>query len=99
MEQVIPGEEVIPGEQVTLFLNRNFLPARDLARDRTWASSIHAEHPSALEVVVIGDQLTSLGAPPFTGIHNTPEFFHLHGTSNKEGSYPYNSQEVIPHDP
>ena len=50
----------------TLFLNPNFLPARDPARDQTWASSIHAEHPLALEVVVIGDQLTSLEAPPFT---------------------------------
>ena len=33
-----------------------------LARDQTRASSIHAEHPSALEVVVIGNQLNYLEA-------------------------------------
>ena len=56
----------------TLFLNPNFLPARDLARDRTWASSIHAEHPFALEVVVIGDQLTYLEAPFYNFNCSTP---------------------------
>ena len=40
--------------------------ARDRpARDPTWVSSIHAEYPFALEVVVIGDQLTTLEALPF----------------------------------
>ena len=29
----------------------------------SWASSIHDEHPFALEVVVIGDQLTYLKVP------------------------------------
>ena len=44
----------------TLFLNRNFLPIRDLARDRTELLSIYAKHVSLLKVVVIGDQLTYL---------------------------------------
>ena len=43
----------------TLFLNCNFLSARDQVEyDQTWVSSIHAEHSFALEVVIIGDQLT-----------------------------------------
>ena len=47
----------------TLFFNRNFLPACDLACDQTWASSIHAENSLALEVVVIGDKLIYLEVP------------------------------------
>ena len=35
-----------------------------------WASSIHAEHSFALEVVVIGDQLTYLEAPFYTPVAN-----------------------------
>ena len=50
----------------TLFLNRNFLPARDLTRDQTELHPFTLSIPSALKVVVIGDQLTSLEAHPFT---------------------------------
>ena len=46
----------------TLFLKRNILSACDqVACDQTWVSSIHAEHPFALEVVVIVHQLTTRG--------------------------------------
>ena len=46
------------------FLNCNFLSTRDrVACNQTWVSSIHAEHPFALEIVVIGDQLTYLESP------------------------------------
>ena len=37
-----------------------------------WASSIHAEHPFALEVIVIGDQLIYLEAPFYNSNFSIP---------------------------
>ena len=76
----------------TVFLNRNFLSTFDqVAYNQTWVSFIHAEHPSALKVIMIGDQLTYLKAPfynfncskpngsanPFGEAQNTPPRSHL----------------------
>ena len=50
----------------TLFLNCNFLLARDLARDRTELYPYTLSILFTLKVVVIGDQLTSLEVASFT---------------------------------
>ena len=49
----------------TLFLNCNFLPIHNLTHNQTWALSIYNEHPFAVEIGVIGDQLNSLKAVSF----------------------------------